>query len=254
MKADSARHIRDWIALNKMDVREDTDKLSLEDWKKRTSEFQSYVGERVPSPVGSIFFDSKEYLWTTNSLLRGLRETQWKYLVSYFKKHNKKLYFFSLISDFLVYASAILPILFGAYLGASTSIPFLLKMVCFVVVFALFQFGGLKLARKIAGFLFSAKEKEAENDEFETRWSYAKLGFNKLSYPEQWAKSRYAVDFHASFGPYGRDVTGPYKEGSATYGWKQIKENKFIIVDKATGEEAPLLPGVSPYIKESLFR
>lgn len=254
MKAKDARRIRDWIALNEMDVREDTDKLSSEDWKKRTTEFQSYVEERVPSPVGNVFFDSKEYLWNTNSLLRSLRKTQREYLVSYFKKHNKKLYFFSLISDFLFYASVILPILFGVYLGAGTSLPFLLKMVCFVAVFALLQFGGLKLAGMFDGFLFNAKEKEAENDEFETRWLYAKLGFNKLSYPEQWAKSRYAVGFHAGFGPYGRSVDGPYEEGSAIYDWKQIKENKFIIVDKATGEEAPLLPGVSPYIKESLFR
>jgi hypothetical protein len=48
-------------------------------------------------------------------------------------------------------------------------------------------------------------------------------------------------------------VDGPYTEGSATYHWKQAKEGKFIIADKATGKEAPLLPGVSPYINESLF-
>lgn len=252
MKANRARQIRDWIALSKMDI--EGENFTLDDWKKRDAEYLTYVKERVPSPVGDIFFDSNEYVWTTNPFLLSLQEAQRKYLVNYCKQHNKKLYWLSFVPSVLAVCALILPVLLVAYLTACTVLPALLNTVICMALFAFLWFGAKQVVRRSEAVIFRAEEKAQENEDFEMRWQQAKHAYIELRHAQQWADSRYDVKFHVGFGPYGRSVDGPYVEGSATYGWKHIKEGKFIIVDKATGLEAPLLPGVSPFIKESLFR
>lgn len=252
MKADRARQIRDWIILNKMDI--EGEGFTVEDWKKRDAEYIAYVKERVPSPVGDIFFDSNEYVWTTNPFLLSLQETQRKYLINYYKKCNKKLYWLSFIPSVLAVGALTLPLVLVVYLTVCAVLPALLNTVICIAFFSLLWFGAKQVTRRSEEVIFRAKEKAHENDEFEMRWEHVKHAYIELRHAQQWADSRYDIKFHVGFGPYGRSVDGPYVEGSATYDWKHIKENKFIIVDKATGSEAPLLPGVSPYIKESLFR
>lgn len=251
MKADRARRIRDWIILNKMDI--EGEDFTLDDWKKRDAEYLEYVKERVPSPVGDIFFDSNEYVWTTNPFLLSLQATQREYLVDYYKRHNKKLYWLSFVPSVLVVGALSLPILLVVYLTVCTVLPALLNTVICMALFALLWFGVKQVTRRSEAVIFRAEEKAQENEDFETRWEHAKHAYVELRQAQQWADSRYDVKFHVGFGPYGRSINGPYEEGAVVYDWKHIKENRFIIVDKATGLEAPLLPGVSPYIKESLF-
>lgn len=252
MKADRARRIRDWIALSKLNIGEE-DSFNMEVWKSRNAAYQEFVRERVPSPVGKVFFDSREELWTTNPFLINLQETQRDYLVNYFKQNNRKLYYLSFTPLILVYVIFVLPVFLMSYLQVFTTFPTLMNALFCMALFILLWFSAKQIVSRSEAVLFNTDEKYAENDEFATRWEYAKHAFTELRHPQQWAESRYDVDFNVSFGPFGRSINGPYEKGSATYEWKHIKEGKFIITDKATGLEAPLLPGASPYVKESLF-
>lgn len=248
MKPEQVRQARDWAMLNRLDIPEENELYDLDNYRRRTAAFEAFVAENVVSPAGELLFDGREYVWTTNSFLTGIKNTQRQHLVNYFKKHNRKLYYLSMVPMLLIYAAFILPFLLGAYLNQGTSLPSVLRLLCVVVSFLVLLLSSIQLIGKIEDRIFWAEEKYTENYEFYTRWEYAKNAFITQGCAQQWAAARYArydIDFHVSFGSRKRDVSS--WDASARYKWKNVGKDKFIIVDKTTGKEPPLLPGAKPY-------
>ena len=246
MEAARARQIRDWIIFSRVNLPSEDAPYDMDNYTRRKNTLDALLQKRVPSPTNDLLFDSQEYVTSTNSFLSEIWKIQRQYLIRHYKRHNKKLYYLSILSNVLLISSFLIPFVLGFYFSL-TSLPLGLKMLYCAISAIVVWGGGLLIVRVIEGRIFWAKERSKENDEFDRRWAALEMAFIEQSYPAKWATSRYArheTYFYAVFGVRGRDV--PSYDGKS-YQWRHVGKGKFIIVDKKTKKEPELLPGVSPY-------
>ena len=232
---------------SRLEIPAENEPYNTDNYSRRRDAYYAFIQGRVTSPANDFLFDRNEYLTSTNQFLGAIPKTQRQYLVSHFKQHNKKLYYLSMVSDCLLYARLFIPYLFGVYLGCGTSLPLWLKIVYVLISFIVLWFGSLQIVRKIENRIFWTDERYNESREFYMRLQYLEMFFVEQGYVKQWATARYAkygAHFNAVFGSRGRKISS---WDGKSYKWMNVGKGKFIIIDKATGKEPELLPGVKPY-------